>query len=161
MEDDSGLRNGDESRAFGFFNFADSYMVAAKTVLDNQPKNLRFISPIRFLIWHAIELYLKAFLLSRGVPLADLKNAKEFGHDCQKLLTASSSKGLEAIPSLTTLVTTWRTDSVFESRYLETGPRRVPEIEGKLEIASVLRRQVGDHLVKDGRVSHIRELFER
>lgn len=50
-----------------------------------------------YLLGHAIELYLKAFLLRAGVASTLLKSKKTYGHDLYALLTEAKSRELEKL----------------------------------------------------------------
>jgi hypothetical protein len=64
----------------GFFNFAETYWSAARTLRESKAKGSHKDSPIRFLYYHAIELYLKAFLRSHGIHPYILRS-RAYGHD--------------------------------------------------------------------------------
>ncbi|KAB2839070.1 MAG: hypothetical protein F9K47_16735 [Burkholderiales bacterium] len=53
-------------------------------------------SPIvrAYLLGHAIELYLKAFLLRAGMASSLLKSKRKYGHDLNALLTEAKSRGI-------------------------------------------------------------------
>ena len=52
----------DRTNALGLFNSAECYRQAADILGTEHARALRFDQPIRYLFYHAIELYLKAFL---------------------------------------------------------------------------------------------------
>jgi hypothetical protein len=55
-----------------------------------KPKT-RFVSPMYFLLGHAIELTLKAYLLASGVSAATLRN--KVGHDLKRALQHAKNHG--------------------------------------------------------------------
>jgi hypothetical protein len=68
------------------FRLAETYRVAAMALLDNKADR-----PSRLCALHAIELYLNAFLLSRGEPAAAVR-ARE--HDLGSRCAAARARGL-------------------------------------------------------------------
>lgn len=74
-------------RNFATFRYAQEFHVTAQ----------KTGSPIvrAYLLGHAIELYLKAFLLQSGLTTAALRSKRQYGHDLEKLLTAARDRGIE------------------------------------------------------------------
>jgi hypothetical protein len=73
------------------------YLEAAITLSINRPQDLHW--PTFFLVCQALELYLKAFLRSRDVPVGDLRNPRVFGHDLQLGFNKAMQLGLhKALP---------------------------------------------------------------
>jgi hypothetical protein len=58
----------------GFFNYARSYWRSAEYLHAAKLKPTHPSAPVTFLFCHAIESYLKAFLLSQKLPLKSLKS---------------------------------------------------------------------------------------
>jgi hypothetical protein len=82
---------------FGFHRYAKEYFRAA---LAYEPAD--GFSPVRYyLVCHAIEVCLKAFLLGKGVPKTKLKNPNLLGHDLVKVLARSRACGLDTYRPLT------------------------------------------------------------
>ncbi len=50
-----------------------------------------------YLLGHAIELYLKAFLLRAGVASTLLKSKRKYGHDLDALLAEAKNRGIEKL----------------------------------------------------------------
>jgi hypothetical protein len=48
-----------------------------------------------YLLGHAIELYLKAFLLKAGLSSTDLKSKRKYGHNLEKLLAEAKVRDIE------------------------------------------------------------------
>jgi hypothetical protein len=67
------------SSPLGFFNLAESYWRAAGALENAKLRTTHPNSPISFLYYHAIELYLKAFLRLHGHSARELRS-KKFGH---------------------------------------------------------------------------------
>ena len=71
--------------------------------LPQQPQ-LRWISwPRYFLLCHAVEMGLKAFLASRGVSIEKLEE-KPFGHHLDRLMNRAARKGLNIGTAATELI---------------------------------------------------------
>ncbi len=64
----------DRTSAVGLFNFGRSYWRSAEQLRTAPPADVTHPdSPITFLLCHAIELYLKAYLRGAGRDVAELK----------------------------------------------------------------------------------------
>jgi HEPN domain-containing protein len=120
----------------GLFNFADSFLVSAKHLIDNPPTRgrSRFKHPIDFLLFHAAELYLKSYLREKG---EDVEALRKLGHSHRRLCEKAASYGMN-LPSEICDVFSFldETDAVIESRYIRTGPKTM--IETKTLVAAVL-----------------------
>jgi len=57
--------------------------------------------PVMFLVGQSLELSLKAFLLSKGVPLKELRSKKYYGHDIHPLLRKAKELNLKDLVALT------------------------------------------------------------
>jgi hypothetical protein len=78
--------------AYDALDRAEEFFVAFQQ-LPPLPRG-RWISwPRYFLLCHAVEIGLKAFLVSRGVPEPELRTAK-FGHKIAPLMLEARDKGL-------------------------------------------------------------------
>lgn len=67
-------------------NFYEAYLNCIELIPPNAPKY--------FLGCHAVELALKSYLLSVGVPIESITNSREYGHDIDKLLDDALEKKL-------------------------------------------------------------------
>jgi len=81
--------------AFGTWRFADDYRRAAVAVQGAAQYDMDISAPRYYLMGHAIELSLKAFLLAKGVSLEELRSMKLFGHDLEKCLERADSLGFK------------------------------------------------------------------
>lgn len=72
---------------FATYRYAQEFHAAAKKTDSSLVRT--------YLLGHAIELYLKAFLLRSGLTISDLK--KKFGHNLKKLLNEAKEKNIEKI----------------------------------------------------------------
>jgi hypothetical protein len=104
------------------FNFADSFLVSAKHLIENPPpERLRFKHPIDFLLFHAAELYLKSYLRQKG---EDVDALRKLGHSHRRLCKRAARYGMN-IPSEINDIFAFldETDAVINSRYIWTGPK--------------------------------------
>src|SRR6266436_159255 len=83
--------NDERTNEMGLFNFAEAYREAADILAVDHPKALRFDAPIRYLFYHSIELYLKAFLRSRSRTVEQIKKLR---HGFAGLRAACTERGL-------------------------------------------------------------------
>jgi hypothetical protein len=85
-------------------------------LLTEVPK--RFAFPVYFLLCHAIELALKAYLAASGVPGNTLRN--EIGHDLDRALKDAQSRGLspadDRFPGLVLWLAPYHLDHSFRYR---------------------------------------------
>jgi hypothetical protein len=132
----------------GFFNLADSYRAAAVTLENAKLKTTHPTSPISSLFYHAIELYLKAFLRLGGHTAKELRG-KKFGHRTCCLSERAATLGLHFDKhDLRVFSLMSCTDAVIRSRYIETGFYRWPAAESLDRTCNSLRQSVGQELRK-------------
>lgn len=113
----------------GTFNYAHSFWGAAKALdtLQWAERETHSDSPTEFLYWHAIELFLKAFLLADGVPLDELRK-KKFGHNITNLTAEAKKRGLALTNRDEDLLSFMpSTEGMIDLRYLKVGVRTRPE----------------------------------
>src|SRR5262245_57306413 len=111
----------------GLFNTAEAYRLSAISLEQAKVKSGHADSPIRFLYYHAIELYLKA-LLRQKHSVGAMKS--DFGHSIQQLVPEAEKLGLcvmEEDREVFSLMID--TDAVIEARYIRTGPKTWPTVE--------------------------------
>jgi|SRR5450631_550035 hypothetical protein len=75
----SEITDEDRTNEVGLFNPAESYSKSAAALYEAKVKASHPLSPVLFLYYHAIELYLKAFLRGNGHSAKELRS-KKFGH---------------------------------------------------------------------------------
>lgn len=137
------------TRPIAYFNFAETYWTAAKSLRRSRARATHKDSPIRFLYYHAIELYLKAHLRACDIHPYDMRN--KFGHDVGKLSRKSAELGLRFDDKdfeIFHLMS--KTDAVIRSRYILTGAFTWPDIGELNRTCLSLRRSVGAALKKKG-----------
>jgi hypothetical protein len=137
------------TRPVAYFNFAETYWMAAKALRRSRAKATHKDSPIRFLYYHAIEFHLKAHL--RACKIHPYEMRTKFGHDVGKLSKKSAELGLEFDDEdLGIFELMSKTDAVIRSRYILTGPYSWPEITALNRVCVGLRRLVGTVLARKG-----------
>jgi hypothetical protein len=87
----SELTTDERTTALGLFNYARSYRVSADHLLLAKLKVPHPHAPLTLLYYHAVELYLKAYLRAQGDTVAQLKSV---GHNVSKLSAEVQSRGL-------------------------------------------------------------------
>ena len=106
-------------------------------------------APICYFYYHAIELYLKAYLRAQGRSVRDLR--VKFNHSPSKLRDAAQGYGLhfgdENVEVLTLMA---ETDAVIGSRYLQTRHFTRPSIEALNRTCKSLHQSVGEDLKGKG-----------
>ncbi len=82
----------------GFYNYAADF---AKWAERSHAEGSQFFSPVPFFLYcRSIELLLKAFLLARGLPKAELKK-RQLGHNLANLLVKARQFGLHEFTEVT------------------------------------------------------------
>ncbi len=119
----------DRTNEMGMFNYAVSYIDAARELSDacNSGRlTLSFDATIGMLIGHSIELGTKSFLRSKG---ESLKVIKALRHNLLELLTKATAKGLVTSASIDEnidleILNEWFGQPPYKIRYIETGSCR-------------------------------------
>jgi hypothetical protein len=138
----------DEKRttAVGLFNRAEAYWLSATTLQKAGVKHGHAHSPVRYLYYFAIELYLKAFLRDHHT-LEDLE--KKFGHKTTRLSGRAEQLGLSFDGHDRQLFSMMGdTDIVIRSRYIRVGAATWPTFESLNATCENLREDVGAALIK-------------
>jgi len=134
----------------GYFNVAVAYWRAAAALDSANLRTTHPHSPVRFLYYHAIELYLKSFLRMHGHSVKELRSFK-FGHSTSRLKKRAEQLGLlfadEDVEVLSLMATT---DAVIRSRYIQTGAYRWPTIEALERTCKSLHESTGQALKNTG-----------
>lgn len=140
----------ERTTALGLFNVATSYWRAARHLEKEKLKTTHPHSPVSFLYYHAIELFLKAFLRHHGHTPKELRSRK-FGHSTAALERRASELGLffeDEDKEILSLMA--KADAVIRSRYIEIGYFRWPHPDALDRTCKSLRQSVGEALKKDG-----------
>src|SRR5712671_7590362 len=112
----------ERTNAMGLFNTAEAYWKSAVTLEAAKVDSGHAIDPVYMLYYHAIELYLKAFLRGHGLSVEELRS--KFGHKTNLLVVKSEELGLPVDDEDREIYTMMGdTDVVIEARYIRTGPK--------------------------------------
>lgn len=103
--------------ALGLFNYAHSYWASAVALNYAAREVSHPDAPVRFLYYHAVELYLKAFLRMSG---ASVKDVKDIGHRVVRLYNVAVEKGLPQ-DAETSIAAALIDADYMSSRYISTG----------------------------------------
>jgi hypothetical protein len=142
----------DEARTTptGMFYRAEAYWLSAMALKDAKVKHGHAHSPVRFLYYHAIELYLKAYLRHKGHTVEELSGPK-FGHKTNRLSKRVEALGLAFDPHDTQLFTLMGdTDIVIRARYIRTGAATWPTFDSLNVTCSTLHEDIGKAMSRDG-----------
>jgi HEPN domain-containing protein len=122
------------------FHYAHAYAASAMTLNEVGVDTIHADAPVRFLFSHAIELYLKAYLLLKGLTVDELRS-RALGHNLKKLASKSVKLGL----SVSNEQRKWivLANEAILDRYIETGSRTVLLPESLSEICQSLHEQIG------------------
>ena len=126
---------------------AQSYWLSARALVTAKVKHGDADAPIRFLYYHAIELYLKA-ILRHHFTVAQLSSSR-FGHKTDKLCYEALKHGLvvgEHDVELFGMIDD--ADTVIRARYNRFGPARWPETKALNSACENLNKDVGTALQK-------------
>lgn len=110
--------------------FLDCAIAADETVGMRPGYELFAPVPAMYLVGHSIELSLKSFLVSRGVPLKDLPTHK-YGHNLMKIIKKAKELGLGSLLTLNTseIAALEVLNDLYCSKqlnYIVTGEKRFP-----------------------------------
>ena len=134
----------------GLYYLACSYHEAARALTNARLKGSHPGSPISFLYFHAIELFLKSFLRLHGLTVADLSSRK-FGHNLGAMRTRAAELGLKFMAKDIRLMGHIRLiDAFTRFRYLKTGVYPETPIEALEQTAKSLRESVRFEFKKNG-----------
>ena len=110
-----------EYTAIGLFNFAHSYAVSACELEKLRVNAAHWNAPVLFLYFHAIELYLKAFIVAKD-SLSDTQLQQKYSHNFRKLINKATFHGLDLNEKEEEAVTMLAdTDNWITARYIRIG----------------------------------------
>jgi len=134
---------------FGLFNFAESYRKAADILAFERPESMRpFDAPVRYLFYHSIELYLKAFLRSDGLTVRQMM---KLSHGFSALRDVCTTRGLWlADEDRDVLAQIGAEYNYIRARYIRTGFFRGATIEALSRTGASLVETVGGRLREPG-----------
>lgn len=137
--------------AIGTFNYAHSFWGAARALYEKEweTSETHPSSPMEFLYWHAIELFLKAFLQADGVNEDDLR--LRYGHKVFVLANECVRRGLPLSKHAMEVISFMREQGdMIDLRYLRIGAKSVPDHDEVDTACCTVYCLVADELVKRG-----------
>ncbi|RWO41299.1 MAG: hypothetical protein EOS11_18095 [Mesorhizobium sp.] len=148
VEDEKNAR----TSPIGLYHYAVSYHEAARLLARVKLNTTHPESPIYFLHYHAIELFLKAFLRLNGVSVTDLAS-KKFGHNAKRLGNRASELGLHLDDEdVEVLRLMSETEIVIRSRYISTGYFTIPTVEAVDRTCASLRNSTREATRRSGTI---------
>ena len=136
----------DRVQPIGIFNYAHSYAAGAKALHGVKTGATHAPTPVQYLYSHAVELYLKSYLLMKGVTVNELRSRK-LGHDMIAIAEKAVSLGLE-LTDLQQGQIEMLNDSILD-RYIETGFRTILPIADRHELCVYLHNEIGPAVYED------------
>lgn len=147
----------DRTTPVGMLHYAHSYAASAQWLDGAQVQATHPDAPIKFNYTHAIELYLKAFLLQKGVTVQELRS-RDLGHDTANLVERAVGLGLNVSQTQKDHISFF-TDAIRD-RYIETGYRRVLEHDALHALCVHLDGEIGPFIYKENGLNHRRYPLE-
>ena len=138
----------ERTNSLGLFNTAEAYRLSARALQAAKVRHGNADKPLRFLYYHALELYLKALLREKH-SMATVRNS--FGHQIKLLVREAETLGLvvgEIDRFVLALIDD--TDAMIDSRYIRTGTKRVAALEALDGTSKRIRDGVGTILRSNG-----------
>ena len=133
----------------GLYHFAVSYQRAADALRNIELPATHPAAPQEFLYYHAIELFLKAFLRNSGLTVRQLRG---FGHHIDQIQSAYLKHGGELTAAdREVLATMAADDNVIRSRYIVSGVITSASLLRLSETAESLRKTVRHSLKAAGK----------
>ena len=143
---DAEITEEDRTNEVGLFNTAESYWKSAAALYEAKVKASHPLSPVLFLYYHAVELYLKAFLRGNGHSAKELRG-KKFGHRICCLTDRASVLGLSFMDEDKEVFSMMgTTDALLRSRYIQTGAFSWPTPESLDRTCRGLRESIAKDL---------------
>lgn len=122
----------------GWFNYAHSYASSAQALSEAGVDATHPEAPISHLYRHAIELYLKSFLLLRGISPEELR--QKYRHNTARLVHKAWALGLEVTREQRAQIAFLK--NPLPDRYLETGCRTVLPTDILLDLCRHLNSEI-------------------
>lgn len=132
----------DRTNAIGLYHYARSYHDSARALLAAKVNTTHPDAPVTYLYFHAIELFLKAFLRAHGHTVEELE--KRFRHDIGRMRDRATELGFDVFMDEDCVVLGYmeKTDVMLRSRYIRTGYFKRPTNEALERTATSLRETV-------------------
>lgn len=135
----------------GWANYAHSYAASAQALEQNLPRATHPDAVLRYLYRHAIELYLKAFLLQRGTSVAELRH--QHGHNTESLVDAARSLQLPLTDVQRDQIAFLK--NALPDRYLETGFRHILDEATMLDLCRHLHASIVPSIYHEAKIARI------
>lgn len=138
-----GSEHDELTTAQGLFLQADAYLDAAKRLLQPLSREGHAVLPVRFLLYHAAELYLKSYLRNSGLSVSQVKN---LNHKFTSIMDECIDRGFcLATNDYAVLESEQLHDQIFRSRYLVTGSQVQVGVGKLLSAVEGIRFDVRHH----------------
>jgi len=138
----------ERTTALGVYNFAQSYRAAADHLHKADLHTTHPHTPINFLYYHAIELYLKSFLRVHNFGVDELRG---IGHKADRLAKEAEARGFHFDDEDRDVIRMIaESDVVIRSRYIETGYFVAPTLEALARTTKSFQETVRDALKAAG-----------
>lgn len=109
----------DRTTAQGLFLQADAYLEAGQRLMDPISREGHASMPIRFLFYHAAELYLKSYLRVSGLSVLQIR---KFDHKFSKIMDKCIELGLKiSAHDYDVFAVEQLNEQIIRSRYIVTG----------------------------------------
>ena len=130
-----------------YFMTARAYHASARLLMKNPiPRLGHGDQPIRALLHHAVELYLKALLLHSGMSPAQLRG--RHGHDYEQLVDEALKRGLVLAPVFVATLETLQELGAFSlARYPFVGTKRLIALEVLSSLCNELAPLIGPQVL--------------
>jgi len=137
------------TNSMGLFNVAEAYWMSAAALQAAKVRAGHASQPVRFLYYHGIELYLKAWLRQH---YSVEKLESKFRHDVKRMSKGAMRLGLSIADEDRQLLNMMASSSrvLIEARYIRVSAKTWPTIEALDRICTALRLNVGTLLHKNG-----------
>lgn len=110
----------DRTTAVGLYHYGHSYHEAARALSKATFRATHPDAPLTYLYFHAIELFLKAYLRAHGHSVANLE--KTFRHNIKRMRERATELGFDfQDEDMIVLEIMEQTPAVINSRYISTG----------------------------------------
>ena len=132
----------DRTSAIGLFNFAHSYCSSAIALERANVRATHANSPVYYLYYHSIELYLKSFLRAHNISTEKL--AKKYSHRTRKTTNKAKKLGL-VLRNVDEDIIDYmhHTNAVIEARYIVAGYKpAMPTFESLSDTCRYLHDQI-------------------
>jgi HEPN domain-containing protein len=139
------INDDERTNSMGLFNTAEAWRLSAVALQSAKAASGHAEQLVRYLSFHALELYLKALL--RQINALERK----FRHDMNRIVQEAQALGLVIEnQDAALLLLMGDTNVVIESRYIKTGSKTLPTLEALERTSKHIRDRVGELLRKRG-----------